>query len=83
MYRKLGKPRLVNHYIFDPQKKEDREKYCYSLILLFVPFQDESALLLAGEEAFHRLLPTNDNSTAHHSRLQKILDLQATLKKID
>ena len=34
MYRKLGKPKLVNHYIFDPQKKEDRVKYYNSLILL-------------------------------------------------
>ena len=85
-YRELQKPRLVNHYVFDPQKNEDREKYYYSLILLFVPFRDESDLLLAGEtaeEAFNRLLPTNDNCSAYHSRLQKILALQATVKKID
>ena len=85
-YRELQKPRLVHHNVFDPQKNEDREKYSYSLMLLFVPFRDESDLLLAGEpaeEAFNRLLPTNDNCSAHHSRLQKILPLQATLKKID
>ena len=85
-YRELQKPRLVNHYVFDPQKNEDREKYYYSLILLFVPFRDESDLLLAGEtaeEAFNRLFPTNDNCSAYHSRLQKILALQATVKKID
>ena len=85
-YRKLQKPRLVNHYVFDPQKNEDGEKYYYSLILLFVPFRDESDLLLAGEtaeEAFNRLLPTNDNCSAYHSRLQKILALQATVNKID
>ena len=64
-YRELQKPRLVNHYVFDPQKNEDREKYYYSLILLFVPFRDKSDLLLAGEtaegteEAFNCLLPTN------------------------
>ena len=84
-YRKLQKPRLV-HYVFDAQKNEDREKYYYSLILLFVPFRDESDLLLAGEtaeEAFNRLLPTNDNCSAYHSRLEKILALQATVKKID
>ena len=76
----------MNHYVFDPQKNEGREKYYYSLILLFVPFRDESDLLLAGEtaeEAFNRLLPTNDNCSAYHSRLQKILALQATVKKID
>ena len=83
--RELQKPRLVNHYVFNPQTNEDREKYYYSLILLFVPFRDESDLLLAGEtaEAFNRLLPTNDNCSAYHSRLQKILALQATVKKID
>ena len=67
-YRKLQKPRLVNHYVSDPQKNEDREKYYYSLILLFVPFRDESDLLLAGEtaeDAFNRLLPTNDNCSAY------------------
>ena len=75
----------MNHYVFNPQTNEDREKYYYSLILLFVPFRDESDLLLAGEtaEAFNRLLPTNDNCSAYHSRLQKILALQATVKKID
>ena len=85
-YRELQKPRLVNHDVFDPKKNEDREKYYYSLILLFVPFRDESDLLLAGEtaeEAFNRLLPTNDSCSAYHSRLQKILALQATVKKID
>ena len=43
-------------------------------------------MLLAGEtaeEAFNRLLPTNDNCSAYHSRLQKILALQATVTKID
>ena len=33
-YRKLQKPRLVNHYVFDPQKNEDREKYYYPLGIL-------------------------------------------------
>ena len=43
-------------------------------------------MLLAGEtaeEAFHRLLPTNDNCSASNSRLLKTLALQATVKKID
>ena len=68
------------------RKRMKTEKYYYSLVLLSVPFRDESALLLAGEtaeQAFQRLLPTNDNCSAYHSRLQKILALQATLKKID
>ena len=42
-YRMLGKPRLVNHKIFDPEKEDHRADYFYSLILLFVPtFQGRS-----------------------------------------
>ena len=45
---------------------------------------EKSTTILSSfsEQAYHRLLPTNDNCTAHHSRLQKILALQATLKKV-
>ena len=59
-YRKLTKPRLPNHKLFDPQKENEREDYYYSLIVLFVPFRDESTLLLqdeTAEEAFNCLLP--------------------------
>ena len=83
-YKELQKLRLVNHYVFDPQNNEDRGKYYYSLTLLFDPFRDESDLLLAGEtaeEAFNRLLPTNDNCSAYHRRLQKILSLRPPLRK--
>ena len=48
-YCKLGKPRLVNHQIFDPEKEDHREDYFYSLILLFVPFRDEASLLNGNE----------------------------------
>ena len=44
-YRKLQKPRLVNHKLFDPEKEEQRQDYLYSLILLFAPFRDKSCLL--------------------------------------
>ena len=70
-YTKLKKPRLPNHKLFGPQK-ENREDYFYSLILLFVPFREESSLLLeneTAEEAFHRLM--NKDSSAYH---EKILD---------
>ena len=55
----LKKPCLPNHKLFEPQKENQREDYFYSLILLFVPFRDESSLLLeneTAEEAFHRLM---------------------------
>ena len=85
-YHTLTKPRLPNHRLFDPEKEEQRQGYYYSLILLFVPFQDESSLLLENEtteEAFRRLLPADSDGSAYHSRLQKILQAQASIKKIN
>ena len=84
-YRKVGKPRLVNHKIFDPEKEDHREDYFYSLILLFVPFRDEASLLNGNEtaeEAFQRLLPASDNCQNYHSRLQTMLKAKANLKAI-
>ena len=83
-YSKLKKPRLPNHKIFDPEKETHREDYYYSLILLFVPFRVESSLLLdneTAEEAFHRLL--NDDCSSYHDRLQKMLEAQSNIKKIN
>ena len=85
-YRKLTKPRLPNHRLFDPEKEDQREGYYYSLILLFVPFRDESSLLLeneTAEEAFRCLLPADSDCSAYHCRLQKILQAQASIKKIN
>ena len=84
-YHKLGKPRLVNHKIFDPEKEDHREDYFYSLILLFVPFRDEASLLNGydtAEEAFQRLLPASDDCQNYHSRLQTMLKAKANLKAI-
>ena len=84
-YRKLGKPRLVNHKIFDPEKEDHREDYFYSLILLFVPFRDEASLLNGNEtaeEAFQRLLPASKDCQNYHSRLQTMLKAKANLKAI-
>ena len=49
-------------------------------------FRDESSFLLENEtteEAFWRLLPANSDGAAYHSRLQKILQAQASIKKIN
>ena len=84
-YRKLGKPRLVNHKIFDPEKEDHREDYFYSLILLFVPFRYEASLLNGNEtaeEAFQRLLPASGDCQNYHSRLQTMLKAKANLKAI-
>ena len=85
-YRKLTKPRLPNHKLFDPEKEDQRDAYYYSLILLFVPFRDESTLLLeneTAEEAFRRLLPEDSTCSAYHSRLQKMLQARANIKQIN
>ena len=83
-YRKLTKPRLPNHKLFDSENEAQREDYYYSLILLFTPFRDESSLLLeneTAEEAFHRL--QNEDSLAHHAKLNKTLEAQSKIKKIN
>ena len=83
-YRKLTKPRLPNHKLFDPETEAQREDYYYSLILLFTPFREESGLLLeneTAEEAFHRL--QNEDSLAHHAKLNKMLEAQSSIRKIN
>ena len=81
-YRKLGKPRLVNHKFFYPEKEDHREDYFYSLILLFVPVRDEASLLNSNEtaeEAFQRLLPASEDCQNYHLHLLKA---KANLKAI-
>ena len=83
-YSKLRKPRLPNNKLFDPQKEDQRENYFYSLLLLFVPFRDESSLILENETAelaFQRLM--NVHSCAYHAKLQTILDAQSKIKEIN
>ena len=85
-YRKLTKPRLPNHKLFDPEREDQRDAYYYSLLLLFVPFRDESTLLLENEtteEAFRRLLPDDSTCSAYHGRLQKMLQARANIKQIN
>ena len=81
-YKLLNKPRLLNHKIFNPEKEDQKEDYYYSLLLLFVPFRDESEVLEddeTAEEAFKRLV--TDNSKAYHEKLHKAL--QAQVKEIN
>ena len=77
---------MVNHKRFDPAKQENREDYYYSLILLFVPFRDEGALLReneTSEEAFNRLLPNSDDCSNYHKKLQMMLNAEAKVRKIN
>ena len=83
-YKRLNKPRLPNHKLYDPEREEQRVDYYYSLILLFVPFRDENTLLLPNEkaeEAFHRL--SSSSSSLHHEKLQKMLKAQSKTKEIN
>jgi len=85
-YKKLTKPRLVNHTLFDPNDERTREAYFYSLVLLFVPFRDETCLIQkdeTAEEAFTRLLPASEECSAYHSRLQKMLEAKNNLRAIN
>ena len=64
-------------------KMKHRGKITFTLILLFTPFREESSLLLeneTAEEAFHRL---NEDSLAHHAKLNKTLEAQSKIKKIN
>ena len=84
VYGKLGKPKLPNHKIFDPEIESQREDYYYSLVLLFCPFRDESSLILGNEtaeQAFHRLL--SNQSSSHHAKLRTVLVAASTVKVIN
>ena len=72
-YRKLMKPKIVNHKLFDPNKPEQREDYFYTLLLLFVPFTVKSDFIEEGqtaEEAFNQFLGTCESLKDHHESLQ-------------
>ena len=84
VYRKLGKPKLPNHKIFDPANENQREDYYYSLVLLFSPFRDESSLIGSSEtaeQAFHRLL--SSKSASHHDKLKTMLAAASNVKSIN
>ena len=85
-YRKRIQPRLVSHTIFDPQIDTKREAYYYSLIVLFLPYHDESSLIReneTNEQAYHRLLFNNHICTEYGTRLQDMLKAEANLKRIN
>ena len=84
VYRKLTKPKLPNHKIFDPENENQRQEYFYSLVLLFSPFRDESSLLQDSEtpeHAFHRLLTSQ--SSSYHSKLSTMLAAASNVKSIN
>ena len=77
-YRKLNKPKLPNHKLFDPENENQREDYYYSLVLLFCPFRYESTLLHdneTAEAAFNRLV--SSKSSHYHAKLKVMLSAAA------
>ena len=84
-YRKLTKPVLPSHKIFNPLKEEERESYYFSLMILFVPFRNEAGLILDGEtveEAFQRHRNHNDSLNMHLDKLQNLLGAEKKWKEI-
>ena len=84
VYKKLSKPKLPNHKIFDLENENQKQDYFYSLVLLFSPFRDESSLLQGNEtaeQAFHRLLISQ--SSSYHSKLKTMLAAASNVKSIN
>ena len=70
-------------YFLTPEKND---AYYYSLLLLFVPFRDESQLINEAEspkEAFDRLITNNSQMNVHHDRLKEMLRAQVKVAKIN
>ena len=86
VYRKLCKPVLPNHKIYNPNKDDERKSYYYSLLLLFVPFRTEGNLIEDGENAesaFNRHMQNNDAMNTHSEKLQRMLKSKEHVQKIN
>ena len=85
-YRKLNKPRLPNHKIYDPSKEDQQEDYYYCLLLLFVPFRNEGDLLgvhSSAELAFNHYISSSSSMGGHHEKLTKMLKAQSKIHEIN
>ena len=87
-FKRRGKPVLPNHKLYDLRNENQKEDYYYSLIMLFVPFRNESELLLedeTAEEAFNRHFPDTDENRCltPHTRLQQMLECNRSVKLIN
>ena len=86
VYQKRSKAILPNHRAYDPNKENEREKYYYSLLLLFVPFRGEADLMKEGEDAeraFLRHMEENGALNTHSEKLQQMLQARKSVEKIN
>ena len=86
---------FVKDYTRDPQQgkcgyrqltKSQKEDYYYSLLLLFVPFRNESDLLKpneTAEQSFARHYKNGSSMLKHHERLQQMLQAQIKVQEIN
>ena len=82
-YRRLVKPRVIRHPKYKTSQKEQEQAYYYGLLLLFVPYTDESDLLEDGETpktSFERR--QNKGLLNHHAKLQKMLECNRRMREI-
>ena len=85
-YRRLTRSVLPNHMLYNPNKEDEKESYYYSLLLLFVPFRNESDLIKEGEsakDAFQRHMEHNDALNTHSEKLQRLLSVRENVQKIN
>ena len=85
-YRRLTKSVLPNHKLYNPNKEDGKESYYYSLLLLFVPFRNESDLIEEGEsaeDAFQRHMEHDDALNTHSEKLQRMLSARENVQKIN
>uniref|UniRef100_A0A1X7UMQ4 Uncharacterized protein n=1 Tax=Amphimedon queenslandica TaxID=400682 RepID=A0A1X7UMQ4_AMPQE len=77
-YKLRSKPVRPNHRKFNPMQEAEKDDFYYSLIFLFVPFRDESTLVMEGEtmeEAFRRHREASIRGIENHfNKLQKLLE---------
>ena len=67
---------LPNHKLFNSNKEDEKESYYYSLLLLCVPFRNESDLIKDGErakDAFQRHMEHNDALNTHSETPENVI----------
>uniref|UniRef100_A0A1X7VDH6 ATP-dependent DNA helicase n=1 Tax=Amphimedon queenslandica TaxID=400682 RepID=A0A1X7VDH6_AMPQE len=84
-YRELQKEHLPNFIDFDVYKENQRDSFCYAIILLFRPFRNEDELVNNGktiQEAFDRHIVDHDRCVEANEKFRKLLKCRKKLKDI-